>query len=371
MKNYKSFIFKVLKNGGIFAILIVFTFYFVFKDMNLKNVINTISNTNGFYLFIATLCMCIFLSSEAINFRRNLKILGYKTSFFKCINYSINGFFFSSITPSASGGQPMQLYQMYKDDVKISHSTLVLFIEFIFFQAVTIMYAIVGYFGQYKLLSNNIDSLKYLFIIGLLCNFSVLVVFLLVLFYSKGVLKIVDILAKFLRFCKLRNINKIEENIKSIINEYKECSSYIIKNKIIILKTFITKCIQIFAFHSIPYWIYRSFGFDEYSIFVFVGAQAVLYISVSALPLPGAVGASESGFFMIFRLLFSMSIINEAMLLSRGISFYLFVFLSGLFLLVKWIIDINENKKIERKKFRENLPEKIDVASVRKVGIDI
>ena len=371
MKNYKSLIFKILKNGGIFAILIVFTFYFVFKDMNLKNVIDTISKTNAFYLFIGVLCMCVFLSCEAINFKRNLKILGYDTSFFKCINYSINGFFFSSITPSASGGQPMQVYTMYKDDIKISHSTLVLFIEFIFFQTTTIMYAIIGYFGQYKLLSSNINAFKYLFIIGFVCNFTMLVIILLILFNSKGVLKVIDILARFLRFCKLKNVDVIEEKVKSVIEEYQECSHYIVKHKIIVLKTFITKCVQIFAFHSIPYWIYLSFGFDEYSIFTFVGTQAVLFIAVSALPLPGAVGASESGFFTIFKLLFSISVINEAMLLSRGISFYLFVFLSGLFLLVKWIIETNEKKKLQRKKNLENLPERIEVKSVRKIGIDI
>ena len=121
MKDYKNLFFKILKNGGLFLILIVFTFYFVFRGMDLNTVVTTISKTNVFYLLIGALCMCIFLLCEASNFRRNLTALGYKTSLKQCINYSVQGFFFSSITPSASGGQPMQAYQMYKESLFHSH----------------------------------------------------------------------------------------------------------------------------------------------------------------------------------------------------------------------------------------------------------
>ena len=75
-----------------------------------------------------------------------------------------------------------------------------------------------------------------------------------------------------------------------------------------------------------------------------VGVQAVLFISVSALPLPGSVGVSESGFLTLFKLLFPVTVLNEAMLLSRGVSFYLFVFLCGMFILVKGFKDSREKR---------------------------
>ncbi len=347
MKDYKNLFLKILKNGGLFLILIVFTFYFVFKDMDIKTVINTISNVNIMYILVAVACMFVFLLCEASNFKRNLTALGCETNLLKCINYSIQGFFFSSITPSASGGQPMQAYQMYKDNIKISHSTLVLFVEFIFFQTVTILYAIIGFISQRSLLDGKVNSLMILFTIGIICNFAMLVALILVLFYSKGVKKVLNVLVRFLKFCRFKKADMLNEKVDSVIDEYKECAMYIVKNKGIIIKTFITKCIQIFALHSIPYWIYRSFGFNEYSIFVFVGVQAVLFISVSALPLPGSVGASESGFLMLFKLLFPGLVLNEAMLLSRGVSFYLFVFLCGAFILGKYFSD-SRTKRLAR-----------------------
>ena len=62
--------------------------------------------------------------------------------------------------------------------------------------------------------------------------------------------------------------------------------------------------------------------------------QAVLHISVSSLPLPGAVGASEGAFLLLFRSVFPAAALHDAMLLSRGVSFYLFVALSGLYIAV-------------------------------------
>ena len=49
-----------------------------------------------------------------------------KNRVWRCIQYSFIGFFYSGITPSATGGQPVQLYYMNKDGNRISDSTVVL-----------------------------------------------------------------------------------------------------------------------------------------------------------------------------------------------------------------------------------------------------
>lgn len=42
--------------------------------------------------------------------------------------------FFSSITPSATGGQPVQLYVMNKDNIHVAHGTMALLTELTSFQ---------------------------------------------------------------------------------------------------------------------------------------------------------------------------------------------------------------------------------------------
>ena len=73
------------------------------------------------YILIAVVCMCIYVTCEAINIGRTLKALDEKTSFLKNIKYALIGFFFSGITPAASGGQPMQIYYMYKDKISVAN----------------------------------------------------------------------------------------------------------------------------------------------------------------------------------------------------------------------------------------------------------
>ena len=56
--------------------------------------------------------------------------------------------------------------------------------------------------------------------------------------------------------------------------------------------------------------------------------QSVLFLATSGLPLPGAIGASESVFLTLYGTAFGEQLLSPAMLLNRGISFYLFVLIT-------------------------------------------
>ena len=96
--------------------------------------------------------------------------------------------------------------------------------------------------------------------------------------------------------------------------------------------------LQIAALHSVVFWVYRSFGFYEYGFLDVVLLQAVLFITVSALPLPGTVGVGESGFLLLYKTLFPGTYLGSGMLLSRGINLYLYVIVTGLFLLLYCVV---------------------------------
>ena len=67
--------------------------------------------------------------------------------------------------------------------------------------------------------------------------------------------------------------------------------------------------------------------------------QSVLFATVSGIPSPGAVGVSEGGFLEIFRNVYSESILHEAMLLNRGVNFYLFVIISSVIVMLYTVRD--------------------------------
>ena len=113
---------KYLRNLILFMLIILLTFYIILKDQSITKIIEVLSSIDLKYILIAIICMLIYLICEAINIGRTLKVLGEKSTFYKNIKYAMIGFFFSSVTPAASGGQPMQIYYMNKDKISVANS---------------------------------------------------------------------------------------------------------------------------------------------------------------------------------------------------------------------------------------------------------
>lgn len=332
---------NIFKNGGFFICIFIITWYYMFKDKNIGEIISAASKVNHIYIFVAVICMCLFVCCEAMNIGRTLNIYKYNTNFAKCIKYALTGFFFSSVTPMASGGQPMQIYYMHKDDIQISHSALALMMELASYQFVTVSMAVIGFIIKFDFFNSLGYQLRYILIIGVILNTAILSLIIMA-FFSKGILeKVIDWIFGILSKFHVKRIDEIREKTAKQLEMYQKGAYAFKENKAIIFKILLTTILQIIAFHSIPFWIYRAFGFYEYSFVTVMAIQAVLYITVSAIPLPGAVGASESGFMLIFRTLFPIQVLNSAMLLSRGISFYLFLMISGVFIVIVKITNNN------------------------------
>lgn len=314
----------------IFLSILIITFYIIFKNNNIIDIIDNIKKVNIFYIVIAIMVMFIFSMCEGINIRRVLRTLNVDISFIMAFKYALVGFFFSSITPSASGGDLAQLYFMHKDKVPTASSALALMVELASFQFISCILGIIGFIFSYNLLVKEIGNIKYLMILGIIVNSLILLVLIIMIFAKKFALVILNIAVKILKVFKYKKIDEFENKMIDNIEKYHKCSVYLKNNKKVFYKILFTSLCQLFLYHSIPYFVYLSFGLNDYNILTFTFIQAAIYISVSYLPFPGAMGISEGSFMICFKLLFPTSILSSAMIISRGISFYLFIIISGL-----------------------------------------
>ena len=108
----------------------------------------------------------------------------------------------------------------------------------------------------------------------------------------------------------------------------------------------LTTYIQMLLYYSISYFVYLAFGLTKSSILVFVAIQSVLFISVSFLPFPGAVGASEATFMSLYKSIYGANVLGSAMIITRFINFYLFVFYSGVVLIISLLRQKTSNKNL-------------------------
>ena len=343
---------KMLRNFIIFILLIILTFYIILKEQNISEIFNILINVKKEFILIAILCMCFYMACEAINIGRTLKALNEKSTFLKNLKYALIGFFFSSITPAASGGQPMQIYYMHKDKISVANSTLALLINLSCMQVVTISVALVSLIFNYKYLNN---ALICFFVIGVSLNLSALILLLISIFSKRMTRGIINITIKIMKFFRIKNIEEKQIKFEKELNKYQGSATYIKNNKLVILKALFTAYIQFLVFYSISYWVYCSFGLSKHNILEILTMQAVLYATVSGIPSPGAVGVTEGGFIAIFKSVFPQNIINSAMLLNRGVNFYLFVIISSIVVIIN---SIREKKKDEQDDI-ENIEQKM------------
>lgn len=335
---------RMIRNAIIFILLIILTFYIILKDQNIGEMIKVLGTVKIQYILIAVGCMCIYVICEAINIGRTLKALNEESTFFKNIKYALIGMFFSGITPAASGGQPMQIYYMYKDKISVANSTLALLINLSSMQVVTISLAIISIIVNHNILNT---ALIWLFVIGIGLNASALSLLLIAIFSKKLLQKLINFVVKIMRKLKMKNVEQKQEKIQLELSKYCNSSDYIKNNKWVILKIVLTTYIEFIALYSVSYWVYCSFGLNEYNIFKVISIQAVLYGTVSGIPSPGAVGVTEGGFIEIFKTVFPSSIINSAMIINRGINFYLLIIVSAI---VTMINAIKKEKNVEKSK---------------------
>ena len=338
----KGNIKKLIRNFIVFVGLIFLTLWVILKDQSVTEILDVLDNVKIQFVIIGIICMAVYLILEGVNMRRTLKALGEKVTFMQSVKYSLIGFFFSSITPAASGGQPMQIYYMHKDKISVANSTLALLINLTSMQITTISLAVFSLIVNYKFMNS---VLIVLFIVGISLNATALILLLISILskrLSKGLIKIS---IKIMKIFRVKNRFSKEKKILKELKMYQSSAKYVKGNRKLILKIFITTIIQFSIYYSIAYWTYRSLGFNGSNIFELTTMQSVLFATVSGIPSPGAVGVSEGAFIEIFRNIYPTHMIKSATLLHRGINFYLFVLISGIVVIIN---DIKSRKVLEK-----------------------
>ena len=353
MEKYKDMLIKrktslkMLRNLIFFVLLIVFTFWFIFKDQDLNELIKVIKSVNLVYILIGALFMLMTYIMEAYNVRSVLVALGErKIPILKALKFTWIGFFFSAITPAATGGQPVEVYYMNKEKIKVSNATMAMLLQLCGFQISTIFISIVCAIINFSMLK---DGMIWFYLLGLSLNTLALTFMLIGVFSKKTTRKLINIFIKILKLIRVRNVEKKIDKIEEGLNQYNDSAVFIKEHKSEFIKSILRVTIQIIFYHSIPYFVYKAFGLNTYSYIKLFSIQSVLFITVSSLPLPGAIGVSETLFLKIYTKVFGKVLLNGAMLIYRFISFYLYIIIASIVVVINATImkkvssDIDKN----------------------------
>ena len=135
------------------------------------NVFHTISNLTPGFLSLGVLISLVYFLFEGEIFRLLLRSQGYRISVVEGLKNALLGLYYSYITPSSTGGQPMQSAYLLRDNkIPAGISTAVLIVKFMCFQCAFVLVSVVSFIGMYGNLAANNPTIIPFIVLGLVIN---------------------------------------------------------------------------------------------------------------------------------------------------------------------------------------------------------
>lgn len=286
-------------------------------------------NSDPWLLLAAFLCMLGIIVCEGLSLRMICSSLGYHRPVFHGLVFCAADLFFSAITPSASGGQPVAAYCMYTDDIPMEVASVALLLNLILYKVAMFLVSLLcivlrpGIFAEFHTAS------LVLLIFGTVIQAGLAALLLLLLFRPKLVHSICNWSISLL--AKLRLLRRPEEKREKLvlwIESYGDCAASVRGNTAMLVRSFLLNLGQRVCMLLVPVLVFLALsGAKRDWLDIFIG-QSHVYLGSNAVPLPGAVGAADWLFVDICGNYFSDPVSFN--LLSRGISFYCNVAICGL-----------------------------------------
>jgi len=289
------------------------------------NVFATMSALTPGWLSLAIVITVIFFGFEGgiicLLMRSQSIPMGWGSS----MKIGLIGIYYSYITPSSTGGQPMQAAYLRRDNIPVGLSTAVLLMKFFCYQCAFVLCSVVFFCTMYEQLQVENPAIIPLILLGLVINGGSILFFASL--FIKPVFHVICRFAKWLanrfaflrkRFHLMETIDRFEADFGSFTDDFKEKKASVIWGVVLSIP-------QFFLQMSVIFFIFQAFGYADVSYWEIVGVQSLLQVSVSFMPMPGASGAQELGFSSYFRSYFVHDDLYAAVMVWRFFTYYLVV----------------------------------------------
>lgn len=337
------------KVGNILFLLLVFglTVWAVFREQDLGAIRQGLGQANPLWLIPAVGCVIAFILGESLAIFFLTHHMNYGVRLGRCCVYSFIGFFYSAITPSASGGQPMQVVAMRADGIPVAVSTVVLAVVTILYKLVLVLLGAAVCLLKPRSLMAYLEPALPLIRLGMALNVVFIGALLLVVFHPGLARAMVGAILSFLsRFRLFRNTEHSGKRLERILEQYQGTAVFFRQQRHLIFRVFLITVLQRMSLFLVTWFTYKSFGLQGHSLGQIVFLQAMISVAADMLPLPGGMGISEAMFLDIFGGIFGSALLLPAMVISRGISYYTQLVLCGLVTAAAAIAQGLKNRKV-------------------------
>ena len=321
----------------VLAALSVWTVTTQAKGFSPKHFLEYLNHNNPWWLGAAFLAMLAYIGFDALMVGCLLKGFGYPRSFPKCVSYAAADLYFSAITPSATGGQPMEAYFMVKDGVPAIISTVVMLTYLLLY---TLSIIIIGLVCLILVPSSFLafGTLGRIFIIvGAAIQLSLAFLYAMLLWNKNMLRKILDWGLRVLtKLHILHNPERRREKLRATMDQYAQATEMLKGRRRLLLKTLLLNLAHRSSQILVPVFCFLAGGGPLRLAPKMFAMQSNVVIGAYCIPIPGSMGVTDLLMLDGFSSLMSEQQSANLELLARATSFYICILLCGIIVLFKY-----------------------------------
>ncbi len=313
---------KTLWNALLFALILAGTVYGVLHGQDLGALKSALSGCRTDWLILAAVCVVLSILCEATGEWMQLNSLGMSPGRLSCLASACVGFFFSAITPSATGGQPMQVYYLRQKGIPVSVTSVALLVVAMCYKTVLVIVSLALLILSPGALRQSLGGMMFLYYIGVVITAGWTVFLLFLIFRqrtARSILVWVMTVLEELRI--LKNRASLQASFEVSMDMYADTADHLKKHPLVLAQVFAGMVLRRAAYYSVAWCVYRAMGLSGTGWLTVVLSQAVIAICADMLPLPGGMGISEALFMKVCAPVFGAMAL-PGMILSRGIGHY-------------------------------------------------
>lgn len=337
---------SMLLNIGFVFLTMLLVIFLVVQAGDPGEILDAFRTINPWWLAGALGCFVVHVLLEGLIMRIFFHFQSVRISWASCNLVGLIGMYYSSITPAATGGQPMQAFAFKRRGVPSGIGYSALAVKFFCWQCALLLTGAVLWiaFGSfiYQLLGKGV------WLVALGFFFNSLMVFLVILLaISRNLVRAIIIFFVNIgyRVRLVKDKVKTSSRMDAALNDFHSSVDILTQHPGQFLVLFGFSLVQVAVLMSVIYCIYRGFSLQNHSYAQVLAVQLLLYITASFTPLPGASGAQEGGFYLFFKSFFPDSLIFAALLIWRFVTYYLFIIIGFLAVLADQTFKMRQRRK--------------------------
>lgn len=330
---------KWLANGLFLLLVLGLTFWFTFRGQDMTRVWTCVRSASPIWCVAAVVLVVAFILGESVIISGLMRSVGQKTRLPHCFLYSFVGFFFSCITPSASGGQPMQVWLMRRDGISAAVSVPVLILVAILYKLVLVVIGLLTMLVRPAVLMPYLEPAIGWCWLGVGLNVAAVTLMLLVVFRPALMRRLVGGLIRLgTRLFRLRRPERLLARAEAWIAQYADVATCFRRDGRAMLVATALTFVQRLLLFAVTVCCCLALGVGSGHLLTVLMLQAMIAVAADMMPLPGGSGISEMLFMRMFTPLLGEGTALPVMILSRGIGFYAQMFIGAAFSAVAFIV---------------------------------